>query len=338
MSIAMATLVVVSLCAVCASTSVSAATSSSSNVQSGLVGAPIPAGSAPAVCWTDPWNVYLFVKGTDNALWYIYLKLDDSHFVSEWTSLGGYITSDPSAAYLERSTPNTGTIDVLVRGGDGAIYEQYTDLSISGSGWSGWHLLYGQLPAGTGPAICAVGKYPNQRIDVFATGMDHALWHSWTDSSGYHKLEPLGGYLTSSPAARMSSTNNIIDISVYARGGDGACWQNAYNTYYKKWSGWSSFGGRIAPGTAPATAAIPGYYQDIFVQGMNGALWHNWKTPAYAWSGWQSLGGKMTSSPAATIKGSQIDVFVRGDDGYLWYIEYTSKWWDWVSFIYGGPP
>jgi hypothetical protein len=319
-SIAMAALILASLCAVCASTSVSAAPVSSANGQAALVANGIGVAGAPAVCSQDTNGVDLFVKGTDNALWW---KHWDGTKWSASTSLGGYLTSDPAAV-----SNGVGMIDVFVRGGDGALWEIAT--GNRGTNWQPWYKIGGRLLEGTGPAAYNWGgdKYA---YGWFVTGTDHALWHMWRDNSGYYGWYSLGGYLTSSPAA-ASSTFGKIDV--FVRGGDSALWSRHYasaNPYsVVAWDPWTSLGGRIAPGTAPATCnGLLG--PEVFVVGTDNALWHK-SYQTNQWSGWEPLGGYLTSSPGAvTLSLGRIAVFVRGGDNALWQKFYNGGWRDWTS-------
>ena len=186
--------------------------------------------------------------------------------------------------------------------------------------WSKWFSLGGGLLDGTGPTAYA---WPSGRIGWFVTGRDHALWHMWWDQTGYHGLENLGGYLTSSPAA-TSPGSGMITVDV--RGGNGALWQ-CHLTTSEGLSTWVSFGGQISPGTGPA-ACTEGTRLNVFVKGMNGALWHK----TWPLNSWENLGGTLTSSPAATSPSTgMIDVYVRGDDGYIWGMTYYNGWTTWYN-------
>src|ERR1035437_4877671 len=198
--IAMATVVLLSLCAVCASTNV--------------VGNSIPANTAPSACIPrDNRYCYLFVQGYDGACWYNRQDFGTTGLAnwgwSGWTSLGGQLTSSPCA--VSRSSA---TLDVYVRGTDGALWSRTT--TNNGTSWSGWMCLGGQLASGTGPCACSNAS----RLDVFVQGTDGVLYQkTWTGSwSGWKSL---GGKLTSSPAAATRGTG-LIDVHV--RGTDGADW------------------------------------------------------------------------------------------------------------------
>jgi hypothetical protein len=97
---------------------------------------------------------------------------------------------------------------------------------------------------------------------------------------------------------------------------------------------WASLGGQIPAGTSPAASSWGSGRLDLFVQGMDGALYHK-SYSGSTWSGWENLGGKLTSSPAATSPGNgQIDVFVRGTNGALYEKTTTNggaTWSNWAS-------
>ena len=94
---------------------------------------------------------------------------------------------------------------------------------------------------------------------------------------------------------------------------------------------WTSLGGQIPAGSSPTASSWGSGRLDLFVQGMNGALYHKSYTGS-TWSSWENLGGKLTSSPAATSPGNgQINVFVRGTNGALYQRSWTGSWSSWTS-------
>ncbi len=342
LGIAMATIVIAALGAVCVSTSASGAVSSNASVKASpnLVGNPIPASTGPSECIpTDYHYLYLFVQGYDGALWYNQENLTGTNLPnwgwSGWTSLGkpstGNLTSSPCAISRQ-----TGVIDVYVRGTDGAVWER----SFSSGTWHGWYEVGGQVAAGTGPGASGWSG----REDVFIEGTDGAMHQTtWTSSSGWSSgWVNLGGHLTSSPGA-VSRSSGII--SVYVRGTDGAVWERPYSS--EAWQGWYNLGGVLAPGTGPAVSAWQ-YYQgsrlvnreDVFVVGTNGAMYQKTWTAGSGWTTtWANLGGKLTSSPSAATMQYSIEIFARGTDGYLYLKEYFSGGWHaWSGGSMQGPP
>jgi len=59
------------------------------------------------------------------------------------------------------------------------------------SGWSGWASLGGWIDELT------VGQNADGRMEVFARGSDHALWHNWqtAPNSGWSGWASLGGWI-----------------------------------------------------------------------------------------------------------------------------------------------
>jgi hypothetical protein len=367
-TIATATLVLVALFAVCVSSaSVSAAGVSRANVQpsSRVVGNGVGIAGAPAVCSQSLNSLDIFVRGTDNALWWRHWDGTGTGW-GMWQPLGGSLTSDPAAVSV-----GAGKIQVSVRGSLGDLQSMST--TDGGKTWTPLSSFGGQLLPGTGPAVYGWNitysywdgqkqvTVTNQQLGWLVTGTDHTLWWMWTDGTKTSNWQSLGGYLTSSPAATAIGAqpqNNgvfqggIIDVAV--RGGDNALWLREYNVQRTStdfgWLPWISLGGQIAPGTAPAMALAS--YQgpnqlDVFVKGTDGALWHQRTPSGYnLWSGWQSLGGRLTSSPAATWEpgqypgGTFLDVFVVGTDHALWWKWYFNgqtyaTWSSWTGPIYG---
>ena len=74
-----------------------------------------------------------------------------------WESLGGYLTSDPSAVSW-----GNGRIDIFGRGADNALWHKYFE-----NGWSDWESLGGYLTSGPDACSWAPG-----RLDLFVRGGD----------------------------------------------------------------------------------------------------------------------------------------------------------------------
>ena len=82
---------------------------------------------------------------------------------------------------------------------------------------------------------------------VFARGHDGAIYHRWQiarngDWSGW---EPLGGVLTSDPAAALNADGGLV---VFARGTDNGIWHRWQPRPDSDWSGWEPLGGNWASG------------------------------------------------------------------------------------------
>jgi hypothetical protein len=338
-SIALATVMLFSLCAVCASTSVSAADSGSSRASvkasPDLVGAPIPADTGPSSFITkDERYFYLFVKGYDGALWYNREDLAKQYEANwgweGWKSLGGQLSSSPCAVSRQ-----DGVINVYVRGTNGAVYAR----PYSNGAWHAWGFVGGQVAPGTGPGASG---WPG-REDVFVEGTNGALYQkTWTSAGGWSSWTNLGGVLTSSPAAN-SRTTGLIDVHV--RGTNGA---DYYRSYYNgAWHAWAYLGGQLKPGTGPAVSVWRALNrEDVFIVDTNGALCQKTWTAASGWTTtWAYLGGHLTSTPSVAMLAWAIEVHGRFTDGFIYLKEYFDfgggkgfQWTDWMGGSMDGPP
>jgi hypothetical protein len=219
--------------------------------------------SAPAATSSANGKLNVFVRGSDNALWY---KTSTNGVWSDWQSLGGALSSAPAVASWGGDR-----LDVFVRGTDNALWHLYFDGS-----WSAWESLGGVLSSS--PSVASWG---NGRLDVFARATDNALWHLYFDGS-WSAWESLGGVLSSSPSV-ASWGNGRLDV--FARGTDNALWHLYFDG---SWSAWESLGGILTSAPAAISPAGEGSI-DIFVRGEDNTIYL--KSFRNAWSDWQSLGG-----------------------------------------------
>ncbi len=331
-SIGLAIIMLVPLCAVVSTTSVSAAPNRSANVttsnpastsvitsqsssvnvqtSAGLASAPAGVVGAPAVCSQSTNRLDLFVRGTDNALWW---RHEAGGVWSAWTSLGGVLTSSPAATGF--IIGSNYVVYVGVRGTNGALYWKQT--MDGGGAWTSWLSFGGQLLEGTGPAVYSQGN----TVGFFVTGTNHQLYRLYSSPV----WKSFGGYLTSSPSA-TSPRFNIIYVA--ARGGNGALYLRYTTDGGTNWASWYSWGGQLLEGTGPALVSPNPSYSTGFVTGTNHRL--------YSFAGgtsWQSLGGYLTSGPAAASQTTDaIDVFALGSTGGIysrWTTNDGTSWSPW---------
>jgi len=175
------------------------------------------------------------------------------------------------------------------------------------------------LTAAPSPSGPVVAWGPN-RLDAFAVGTDHAMWHRWWNGASWGGWESLGGVLTSLPNA-VSWGPNRLDI--FALGANHAMWHRWWDG--SRWGGWESLGGIL---TSPPNAVSWGPNRlDIFALGTDNAVWHRWWDGS-SWGGWESLGGSVFSSVSAVAWGpNRLDLFAIGTDNAVWH-----RWWDGSSW------
>lgn len=71
--------------------------------------------------------------------------------------------------------------------------------------------------------------------------------------------------------------------------------------------------------------------KDVFVRGLDGAVWHAF-TSGGAYSGWESIGGLLadgTGPAVASWSAGRLDIFVQGLDHQLWHKYWSSGWSGW---------
>jgi hypothetical protein len=189
---------------------------------------------------------------------------------------------------------------------------------------AGWTSLGGLLTASP-----AASSWAANRVDVFVTGSDNALYQRTWNGSSWSAWTGLGGGLTAGPGAVSWGPNRI---DVFVRGND----EQLYHRYWTgAWSSWEALGGLLT--SSPAAASWSAGRLDVFVRGSDNALYHKVWTGS-AWSAWESLGGGLASDPGAVSSTrSRIDVVVRGTDNAVWIRSFTgASWTAWTSL--GGAP
>jgi hypothetical protein len=306
--IGLATIMLVSLCAVYASASVSAEVTRNPNTQSGIVGAPVGFIGAPAVISQYEGSYDLFATGLDHAVWW---RHDEEGTWSAWKSLGGYVTSPPAAAMTDVG------ICVAARSVTGTLIIKWGN----GITWGSWYDHGGSFVGA--PAVASWGPY-HISAEFFVRGTDNALWRLRYDQIDNWWFEwtslgkPATGGLTSSPAAASFSG---IGIEVAVRGGNGDPWFMYTTDGGRTWGEWGTISGKqLLAGTSPALVDIGGGNIKTFITGTDHKVYLH-----AGGTSWTSLGtrtalvGGSTSSPAAASHtANAIDVFVRDRYRNLW--------------------
>jgi hypothetical protein len=83
----------------------------------------------------------------------------------------------------------------------------------------------------------------------------------------------------------------------------------------------------MAVASAPAIASWGPGRLDVFVRGLDNALWHRAHHHG-EWGSWSSLGGNFEDDPAAVSwEAGRIDVFVLGVDNAIWHIAHQGGGW-----------
>ena len=204
----------------------------------------------------SPVNVIrLFVRGTDNALWYS--TAGGLSTWSVWNSLGGFLTSAPAAGVL----PGGLAIAPFVRGGDNALWHLQSGV---------WASLGGAMSGP--PGVAEINGY------VIYRGIDNAFWFVFDNGSGsYSDQTSLGGYFLSNPT--MPYSGNVNDLEIFGAGGDNALWVASWNG--STFGPWQSLGGQVVSDPF----AIRNYDDtiEVFAIGPDGTLSHIRQSAPGSW-------------------------------------------------------
>jgi len=235
-------------------------------------------------------------------------------------------------------------------------------------GWTPWESLRGVLLRA--PQVLA--PVPN-RLEVFATGGDHAVWYGRWDGERWHPLESMGSIMTSDIEAVAIGSEQVhvfwvgTDQAIWHWARSGSDWTGPewlggqafsavkavsseenrleivalgadsclwHNAWDgQAWAGWRSLGGFFLPD--PAIVSRSSGTVNIFAIGRDHALWHLMREGP-TWSEWERLEGTLTTPPCPVVRSSnQIDVFGTGEDRAVWYRVWSDGAWQELQSIGG---
>ena len=182
-------------------------------------------------------------KGIKQAIWQPVGPQGDWSPVEAWR---GPTPELPAPAVVKRG----GQLDLFRTGPDNTLRWQHSD---DGATWQVWQNLGGMLASGPG----AVAR--DDRIDVFARGVDDALWMCTYDGSweSWQRVDregmPIGVTIASAPAVVSPAAGRLL---VMVRASDDRLWQLTYNG--SSWGDWQPAAGlpdNLIFASAPAMAA-----------------------------------------------------------------------------------
>lgn len=221
-------------------------------------------------------------------------------------------TKNSSIQYQVARAPNTNT---------------YYFRQNNATGFGPWSAVPGNWVTNPGVTSSVAGW-----MDVYGKGTDGQMWHVYYGAGvGWSQLEALGGAFNTAPAAASWAADRQ---DIFVVGVDGRMYHKAWTDAGGWWpsqSGWA----QELPGlwmSAPGVAAWSPGRLDVFVQGLDGAVWHQWYSGGWACAPslcWENRGGWFASSPAATSQMAfSLNVTAVGVDGQLWQDAY-GPWTGW---------
>ena len=227
--------------------------------------------SAPALISIKPGAVEVFVRGSDNGLWHLSY---DGQTASDWSSMGGALGSAPVA-----SSQDEASFDVFGLGPNGGIvqfsggFDPYTSTYYGGPAPP-------PAPIGSPPSggidpnwPPAIGLTATGDYDLFVLGGDRALWHCPSVNGSWASWTSLGGQFSSGPGI-VTGAPGTLDAFVCDIHSAVSRIHYVQNTGVWSTSYTQSLGGLVQSGTGPGASPRGSGLLDVFVVGLDQALWH----------------------------------------------------------------
>ena len=247
--------------------------------------------SAPAVASPGTSAFDVFAVGSDNQIYQ--RQWNGSAWAGSWnglpadpvfTTIPAWIGSPPELPAPAVIAHGTNTIDVFRLAPDRSLRWNH----FNGSAWQGWQGVGGMFASEPDAVLLADG-----RLQVFAFGVDRALWYLLSDGSGWEmdgsayrwqRVELNGMNADVTPASAPSAVQLPTgQIQVFVRGSDDALWTLEFDG---SWGSWSPDGGGLA--SRPATALRSTQGLALFAQQPDGSLQYSsdgsdWVPLDYPW-------------------------------------------------------
>lgn len=259
-------------------------------------------------------SIFMFVRGSDNAIWFREIR-NSAWRTSEWKNLGGKFMSQPTASSMRE-----GRVDVF-----GIWDDQTTRLKTFQNGV--WETEWTSLGGGNSsspPAACSAVR---DNVNVIYVGSDHAIYHknatdgnSWAPSLAGN-WEALGGSVYSSiDVGCATGSDKIQRMDIVGFGGQGS----DRKMYFKRWNStgrWQEWVGGKGPAQFkgnPTLVSTPERV-DYFGVGEDGGVWTVEWTSANGYSEPLNLGGSFQSAVSAVVidSKSRLDIVAVGNDKRL---------------------
>ena len=227
---------------------------------------------------------------------------------ADWVGLGGLTPS--RVASTEKSMFGPRLIGAL--GQDGALWVQDPSNGV-------W-----QSEGGLSKYAPTVARAATGPTWLLGTGLNNQLYvrrardvrSSWG---------PIGGILTSSPAAASARPGHV---DVVARGADNALWHLSVDG--NVWTDWERVGG-VLLGGAGISANEAGRL-DVVAVGTDQAVWHTYRDERTGnWSAWERVGGIALDQPSiVALPGGQFAIYATGADRAVWKTIWNGAWSGWT--------
>ncbi len=242
----------------------------------------------------------IVARGGDNSLWLCEFNVNDLSSYN-WYGLGGSLNSRPFVIFDSNSR-----MHVFAVGGDNALWDNRGILT-SGVYVRNWYGLGGSIQ---GAPFAALNPGTSGNLLAVYRGTDNALWmanvNSLSNSETCTQIS-FGGGITSDPFA---STDTSGRVHAFARGNDGAMWENVFsgNPWNPSGALWIGHGGSII---GSPQALLDGLTY-AYVQGGDSAIWRK----VYATSAPSSSAGEFSRNTEGPVEAvTLVEVAANSTEG-----------------------
>lgn len=181
------------------------------------------------------------------------------------------------------------------------------------------------------------------RLEIVALGTDSSVFHIWETSpgGGWSQWASLGGKALGVPRIVRNANGQL---EVFVIGTDAAVYHIRQTNALDWGKAWQSLGGKVLTGlfVPPIMDVIANAdgRLELFVQGTDAALYHNWQNApngGTGWFGWQRIGGSISLLSLARDGAGRLAAFVRGGDSALYMVQQTGALdWNGAYHRFGG--
>ncbi|HET9895695.1 MAG TPA: DUF4157 domain-containing protein [Streptosporangiaceae bacterium] len=183
-------------------------------------------------------------------------------------------------------------------------------------------------PASGAPLMTSVSLAKREHLELFGTGTDGTVWHTWYDGNWHGWERNFDG---ARPMQKVIPLRGPSNLDVFGIGVDGTLWHDWYDG---SWHGWEANFDGADPGVRiRGVAGVLGpSHLEVFTVDVHGILRHNWFDGS--WHGWEANfdhAPQRIRTVTCAMGPSHVEVFAIDIDGTLWHDWYDGSWHGWTA-------
>jgi len=234
-------------------------------------------------------------------------------------------------------------LDLFLTASDGSIWSNWwnDDTRV----WSSWFQIDAQRRFRKDQPVAAVSRTP-EHLDLFAIGVDGAVWSSWwtSDGRGWRPWFPIRGEWRFPAEARVTAVSRSQQhLDLFTIDNHGKVWTCWWFEPNARWGDWSQIHPqtRFARDKRVAAVSRGVDHLDLFVVRDDGAVMTSWWfRDEQGWRAWSQVGDKRFGPDAhvtaitrpARARGQRIiELFVTGPGGVVWTVRWDRSWGQWTA-------